>query len=460
MIANIINIIVVGATNFILPKFTSIEIYAAIKEYTLYNVTYANILTAGYIHGVYLKYGGKAIDHNNRVQVGEDYFTFVVFQLIVSSGVFGIGIVSDSVVIKVLGIGLFATNLSSYYQYLYQAVGDFKSYGIALNAARIVSLVFYIILIFLFKTESVVLYLAVPISTEMIIAFFLTARLNRKHRFINSVRINVQNCWANVRGGFVLMLGSFVSRFFTTIDRWFVNALMPTLYFASYSFAVSLENLVNSFMTPLSVSLYNYFCKEYVPAKVRVLKDAISIYACVIVSSAFAAKWILEHFMEQYLNSVAVIFPLFAAQAIGTVVKAIYVNKYKASGQQKKYLSQIVLMVCTSVALNAILYYVLRSMFAIAMATLITNLIWLLLCEIDAPELRYCGKSIVALSLLMCIYLYAGFNLNAIWGFVVYVMSVLAICLLFMRKSTILLVNKGVAYIQQKLPKGKISANM
>jgi hypothetical protein len=202
-------------------------------------------------------------------------------------------------------------------------------------------------------------------------------------------------------------------------------------------------------MTPLTVSLYNYFCKEYIAEKVRVLKDAISIYACFIVSSAFLAKCILEHFMLEYLNSIMVIFPLFAAQGIGTVVKAIYVNKYKAAGQQKRYLYQIVLMVFLSVIFNAILYYVLRSMFAIAMATLITNLIWLILCEVENPELRYQWKSMAAFGLIMGIYLFAGFALNSVLGFMVYLASVFAICLLFMRKNFVLLVNKGMQFLKK-----------
>ena len=238
--ANIVNLVVVAATNFILPKYTSLETYAATKEYTLYITTYSNILSAGYIQGVYLKYGGKEIDESKKSEIGEDYYTFLVFQLIVAGMVSVFGVIRNSNIIKILGIGLFSTNLVSYYQYLYQAVGDFKSYGVALNATRIISLVLYVILLFGLGTENTNLYLAVPIAAAMVIAVFLTVRLNKQLNYIRTMRVNLRTGWINIKNGFVLMLGSFASRFFTTIDRWFVNTLMSTSYFASYSFAVSL----------------------------------------------------------------------------------------------------------------------------------------------------------------------------------------------------------------------------
>ena len=459
MIASMVHLAVVGITNFVLPKFTSVDTYAATKEYTLYLATYSNILSAGYIQGVYLKYGGKELNQSNKVQVAEDYFTFVAFQLLVSSVIFALGAAFGSTMIKVVGIGLFSGNLVSYYQYLYQAVGDYAAYGVALNASQILALGMYFILLFVLKTDRAGFYLAVPVASCMIMMVFLTLRLNRKLNFFRDMRVNVRTGWKNIRGGFVLMLGSFVSRFFTTIDRWFVKTLMQTFYFASYSFAVSLEKLVGSFMAPLTVSLYNYFCKEYVPEKVRILKDLTSIYACVIIAAAFPAKWILEHFMERYLNASAVIFLLFASQGVGTVVRAVYVNQYKARGQQKKYLFQIMFMVCIAVALNGVLYYFLRRMVAIALATLITNLIWLLLCEMEMPELRYPGGSALALGLLMGIYLFAGFALSSVWGFAVYVLSVPVMSLLFMRKSTVLLVNKGMRCVKLKFAGGRRTPN-
>ena len=46
---------------FFLPKYLSVESYADYKIFILY-ISYVGILHLGYVDGVYIKYGGKAID--------------------------------------------------------------------------------------------------------------------------------------------------------------------------------------------------------------------------------------------------------------------------------------------------------------------------------------------------------------------------------------------------------------
>ena len=58
MMANIICLIINLLTNFLVPKYVSIESYGMIKTYALY-LTYAGFFSMGYNDGMYLKYGGK-----------------------------------------------------------------------------------------------------------------------------------------------------------------------------------------------------------------------------------------------------------------------------------------------------------------------------------------------------------------------------------------------------------------
>ena len=53
-IANVINLLFSIGTNLILPKFLSVESYAAIKTYQLY-ITYVGVLHFGFNDGMYLK---------------------------------------------------------------------------------------------------------------------------------------------------------------------------------------------------------------------------------------------------------------------------------------------------------------------------------------------------------------------------------------------------------------------
>lgn len=54
LIANLVNVAFSLATNFLLPKYLSIESYAGIKEFQLY-VSYVGLFHLGFVDGIYLK---------------------------------------------------------------------------------------------------------------------------------------------------------------------------------------------------------------------------------------------------------------------------------------------------------------------------------------------------------------------------------------------------------------------
>lgn len=451
MLANALYLIIVAATNFILPKFTSIGTYAAIKEYTLYLTTYSSIMTLGYIQGVYIKYGGREVEDVNPKHLGSSLISFVVFMLPISVIVTAAGVYFDNIVIGVLGIGLISVNLQNYFQFLYQATGDFKSYGVALNASRVILLIAYLVLIFVFKTDNKALFVSITPIVGVAVAVYLTIKLNMRIPILKGAKFSVKEVKRNIRTGFILMLGDFVTKFFSSVDRWFVKTLMKTFFFAMYSFACSLETLVNTFMTPVTVSMYNYFCKRPSVKEIRKMKDIALIYSFIIIAAAYPAKWVLEVFMNKYISSVVVIFPLFAAQGLGTVIKGIYVNKYKADGTQRKYLFQMIAMLTLAIVLNGAFYFVFRNMLSIAVATLITNIIWLIVCEVDAPSLRYDIKVILTITVLLGVYIYTGLALSSILGCAIYCSVGLLFALTTMRESFLYVVKSTLKSIKNKL---------
>ena len=450
ILANLMYLLLVAGNNFLLPQFTSVETYAAVKEYTLYISTYGTLLTFGYIHGMYLKYGGRELETIEPSEIGSSVFSFFVMMLPISVAVSVYGLRNNNEVIAVVGAGLLSTNLCQYYQMFYQATGDFKSYGVALNSSRVLVLTANLLLIFVCKTDSKLLYVAVSPFIGICSAVYLTLKLNKKMRFLRQIRLRPGLLKSNICSGAVLMLGEFVTRFFTSIDRWFVKYLMSTFSFAMYSFAVSMENMVNTFMTPITVSMYNYFCKKPELEMIRQMKDVTLIYSMVIIAGAFPWKWILEIFMRDYLQSVSVLYLLFAAQGISAIIRGIYVNKYKAESAQRKYLRQMLCMLVLAVCLNAVFYGIWKNMEAIAAATLITNLIWLILCEIQNPELRYDNKTILAAVILLAVYFITGYQMNAIIGAVVYCMIGLALGMILMPKRFIFVFQTILSSIRRK----------
>lgn len=420
MIANIFYMLVVAGTNFILPRFTTVETYAAIKEYTLYITTYADIVTLGYLQGSYIRFGGKNIKEISPKEIGANFYTFFFFMLPIAALLSLYGFFTKNSVIIVMGAGLLATEIVMYFQLLYQATGEFKAYGVALNASKILVFFAYLFLIFGFPKEIKILFVGAAPTACVVVAVYLSVRLDKHIHFLREIRISLNEYRRSIKDGFVIMLGNFVTSFFTTIDRWFVKTLMATVNFAFYSFAVSLENIVNSFMRPITVSMYNYFCKKPSSDEIASIKDVTIVYSFIVIAAAYPAKWIMEHFIPNYLPTVTIVFPLFAAQGISTIIKGIYVNKYKADGEQNKYLYQMIGILLLAIVLNGFFYSIFHSMTAIAIATLVTNMAWFFYSELKTPEIR-CGiRTYIAMLIMLITYLYSGIVLTSVVGMLVY----------------------------------------
>lgn len=78
LIANLVNVVFSLATNFLLPKYLSIESYAGIKEFQLY-VSYVGLFHLGFVDGIYLKYGGKTLGKDVDKEFSTDLSTDVHF---------------------------------------------------------------------------------------------------------------------------------------------------------------------------------------------------------------------------------------------------------------------------------------------------------------------------------------------------------------------------------------------
>lgn len=450
MVSNIFYLIIVAGTNFLLPRFTSIETYAAMKEYTLYVTTYADIVTLGYLQGVYIRFGGKRVEEVSAKEIGVNFCTFVFFMLPFSIVLTIVGFTTSNSVLVVFGAGLVATEIVMYFQLLYQATGEFKAYGIALNASKVLVFFAYIIMIFGITKEIQILFVGAAPAACVVVAVYLSIKLDKHIHFFREIRISVNEYRKSVKDGFVVMLGNFVTSFFTTIDRWFVKTLMTTVSFAFYSFAVSLENIVNTFMRPITVSMYNYFCKKPTVDEIIKIKNVIIMYSFVVIAAAYPAKWIMEHFIPDYISTVSIIFPLFAAQGLSTVIKGIYVNKYKADGEQNRYLLQMIGVLLLAIVLNGTFYSIYHSMASIAIATLITNIIWFAFCEIKAPMIRCRIRTYVAMLIMLIFYIYTGNTMNSITGVLFYFVTGIVCAFVFMNSTMKYIMNNIVLTVRKR----------
>ena len=191
---------------------------------------------------------------------------------------------------------------------------EVKNFGRAINPMNLTTISTFalnMVLLFVFRTDSVFWYIAGYVVLYFLIWIVLDVYFRKNHTLQKGALFSFKSFLSNIKAGFLLTLGNLSSIFLTSMDRWFVKALMDTLAFAQYSFAVSVENFLNLAITPVTTTLYNYFCRVSDEEEHRKVFNYVAVFATIIPAAAFPVKFILEVFLTKYIDSAAVVFLLF-----------------------------------------------------------------------------------------------------------------------------------------------------
>lgn len=434
-VANAINLAISLFTAFFLPKFLSVDAYANIKLFTLY-VTYLGILHLGYADGMYLRNGGKSIITIDGKETKIEFNTFKIFQVVMCFLLMGISLIIGNQILFLCSLVVLPVGVSNYVRNLYTAVGEFKKYSRYTNINTIMIFVINIMLLFIIKTDFYLWYIIGYIVVYFLYWAFIEHELRKLlGKTKRSFKFEKRYMKENIGSGIFLMTGNFCNVIFTSIDRLFVKNLLGMVEFAYYSFAVSIENMLNIFITPISTTMYNYFCRENRKEKVLKIKRYSLLLAAAIIALAFPAKFIIEYWLPKYTSSIDVLFFLIAAQYAAIMVKIVHVNLYKARKQQKKYFKIMLCVIGISALLDVVGYLLFQNMIAIAVATLMTNVVWLLIGEIDLKEYALRLKDYVFFVINIVVFVICGLCLETIPGFTAYCIFAATSSLIFEFKT-------------------------
>lgn len=438
--ANILNLIFNLLSSFLLPKFLSIDAYADIKTFQLISA-YIGVLSLGYVDGIYLKYGGYDINDIDSKELSIGTSSFRITQLIIFFTSFCVSLIINNIVIILSTMIVVSLNMTGYIKSLYQATGEFGRYAKATNLASILTFSSNIILRFLLNKEESFWYLISYIVLDLLIWIYLEHELSHKYKKrIKICSFSFLNLWTNSKRGILLMLGNFSSIILTSMDRWFVKGLFTTTDFALYSFAVSIEGFLNVAITPITVTLYNYFCKNRSNEAIKNLHGAVEIFSVFVVCCCFPAKFILEMFIPKYLEASKVMFLLFASQIIYTIIKSIYVNLYKARMNQRIYFIKLISVIFVGLILNIVGYLIYPYKETFAIATLLSSIYWFIISQPDFKEIGldiidYIYPAIGVLTLICC-----GFVFSSLIGLIVYLAIMIIMTLIFRKRYLSILV--------------------
>lgn len=434
-VTNIINLAFSLATNFLLPKYLAVETYAGIKTYQLY-LSYIGLLHFGYVDGIYLQFGGKEISKGLNQRFANDIWTMRTFELLVTMLFLALSMINKDFILLCFALSILPINMCSYYKYLYQATGNFSRYGRIINFSAFAGFVLNICIIFLLKLDNAHQIIALYLSLYVFIWLVLEAWFHSLYKVGKPEHIfSFSSLKNNVGLGFFLTVGNLASIFLSSMDRWFVKFLLDTFSFAMYSFAVSIDGFLNIAITPVTTTLYNFFCRERDVDKYRTVFKYLVVFATILPCLVFPVKFVLKFLLQKYMGATSIIVVLFSAKIFIILINSVFVNLYKVEKQQKKYFLKLVSVLILGFGLNVIFYYTMGNNLGFAIGTLLSSVTWFTISYMDFRYLKIELSVFVYLATCTIFLIVFGCLKNTILGFFLYLASIFLFGKLLMNQT-------------------------
>lgn len=371
---NLIKMCVTFITAFIVPMVLDVDSYGYLKLYQFY-VSYIGLTHLGFCDGIYLEYGGKepkSIDAHRISLQGSSLF---VYESILAAVVVICGIFARDFIIICCGITMLPQIMYTFYNYVFQAVGDFKRYTQVINAYSIVNLFVNLALVGL-KIRDYRVYVLLYMVIETV-PFVVGTVLFQKNDWCQFTGFNRQIFVSSVKLGFLLMIGNFAYTIFLGIDKWFIKFTMGIESFSFYSFASQLLTVVNMFITPVAMTLYSTMSQRKDKEFEKKIKSLLVVFLMAVPLVTYMLNFIIEMFMEQYKPAIKVTALLFVSQIFLCLNTAIFVNLYKVYRQQKEYFKRLCISISAAVLLDGMIALIKPSITYYSFSTLISCMIWL-----------------------------------------------------------------------------------
>lgn len=405
---------------FILPSKLSLNDYSLFKTYTFY-AGFIGIFHLGYVDGIGIRYVLCTDKKHSLKELPCDRFTFVIFQVIISSIVCIWAIVSKNILILLIGFSIVPYNLSTFHKRLFQALGEFSKYSLNTYIYSIVVLLFVFSGVYIWKCSSYVMYCIAYIIANLLSAMIM--EINYYKKYCKDRGKLKKASFVNIKTGFLIMLGNLTANLFFSLDRWFVKIFYSNNDFAYYSFAISMINVVVCIINAIGIPFYNFLVTKFDKKKyqdIEVILMILGIYASVFY---FPLSYIVKTFIPHYILSLKIIEFSFLVFPFMLPINVLYINLYKIEDMSKKYVTRIIFQIILSICLNLVTLYW-ADMKWLALVTTISYAIWFILCKRDFTYIKRSRKQFLYI-ICYCIVFILLINLKSfVLASVLYLLSI------------------------------------
>lgn len=444
--SNILTIVVALFTGFILPKELSISDYAYYRVYLLY-ISYAGFFHLGFVNGIYLKYGNLNLEQIPK-KVFRAYSWFMLgLQLIVvvalTAVLFGGSFFMDTnkvIAYAFVIINIPLVNIKWFYSSINQFTKRFVIDSYVTYLQNVLNLVM-VLLIVGFKWYDFK-YLLVITTIINLVCMIITMQQNRVLVWGKKEQMSEVEIPSLIKGGFFLMLSEFVGIIILGIDSIFVEHLFSQTDFAMYSFGVSVISVIYTLISAISNLIYPYLVRvteEKYAEYYTLMSDVLSIVSIFSMLAFYVAEFIILKWLDKFTPSIAIVSILFGTIIFRTVIMLVCGNYFKVLKLIKEYTKNNIFAIVMSFALNVGAYVLFKDYRYIAIASLLSFIIWYIVTDaIFIRQLKIpmsgCMRRYICIAVSLLVF-YGTIGMEPIPAFFLYFVAACVICLLCFYKQ-------------------------
>lgn len=429
VITNIVIILIGIVVNYLIPLEISVVDYGFYRIFILL-LPYFSLLHLGLIDGVYLNFKDKTINENGY-DISSNFKGLIFIRLITSlvAIILTIIIIKERIIIFIIITGIintFILNVSSYFNFISQATGNFKISNLILIITKFSFFIGLLIVVLLNKVNLYNLFIINILSSFATLIFVL---LKFKNILIFNVKINWEKIKEYIKNGAFLMISNVLVSFILSIDKIISNQYISPLEFSNYAFAGAIITIIYQLASSISSIMFTYISLKSFSKKLFLEKaETLLIFLTGISLNFFIInQYIIKNFLKNYTYSLNYINMLLPSVFMLIIIQILHSTVYKVFVKTKERTRITFFVLIFEVTL---LYYSILNSISVEKIIFIVNLSLIFWYILNIRSLRKMGlKGITSIKNIILIfsiiflyrYLFSQINLYKLLVFNLYI---------------------------------------
>lgn len=422
--------VLIGVLNgFLLPKALDVDAYAIVKTFGLY-IGYAGMLHLGFSDGLYIILGGQRL---NKLDINKikGYFNTmlrIVSIVIVTIALGNFFVIKDDIIYLFLLYSI-EYQIFLFVSLLFRATGSFSQYSSLKNIWNLMTLLSVLLVVFVYPDPY--FYIWGQIITQLVLMLYSLYAFRRY--FGKAVPIELTEIKTIFSLGLSVLLANVISNLIISLDRWFVKLNFSSKEFAFYSFGASMLSLFLALIGSIGNVLYPFLASNSADKQNRstniLIKDIILIVGFCSIGCLYILNLIVDVFLPEYVYSLRVLSILiYAIPFIGTT-NVLFANLFKVNRRTVQFSIISVIMVGVALVVDYSIVRIFNRFDFVAFGTLITYILWFLLCSLDKKIKLFQWKDYFVFgSLLAVIAGLSYLGIEGVLAFIIYMVLIMLLC--------------------------------